>query len=260
VSLWWWLAWELDRWAAADQQPRLWWRDDDACDVTPALARLVALAERYQVPLVLAVVPEAGPASGLERLAGFLAGRSGIFVGQHGVRHENHRRPGEPDAEFRADESPAAIATAIAGAHPRIAGLPGSLPLYIPPWNAAHSALYAALPQAGLDLFSSNAEQAIPGISLRQAHVQVDLLRWKPVPRFRGRQRCLSRLCRVLRRRRLAGQWEQPIGLLTHHLVHDASAWAFLDAFLERTYKDDRIAWPTPLEIFAPAWLIRAHA
>jgi hypothetical protein len=39
-------------------------------------------------------------------------------------------------------------------------------------------------------------------------------------------------LTRLLARRRRAGDFDAPIGLLTHHLAHDEAAWAFLEWFL----------------------------
>ncbi|MGH1559493.1 hypothetical protein ACRAWD_21180 [Caulobacter segnis] len=37
---------------------------------------------------------------------------------------------------------------------------------------------------------------------------------------------------RLLKQRRLAGRWDEPIGLLTHHLDHDHATWLFLEQFL----------------------------
>ncbi|HEY9056564.1 MAG TPA: hypothetical protein VIN77_05390, partial [Aurantimonas sp.] len=48
---------ELDQWTADGRTVALWWRDDDATQPTPALARLVAAAQRHRAPLALAVVP-----------------------------------------------------------------------------------------------------------------------------------------------------------------------------------------------------------
>jgi hypothetical protein len=258
VIEWWRLDRELGRWQAAGHRVRLWWRDDDGTTVTPALIRLVRLAERFQMPLLLAIVPGRPPSNGLKGLSVFLEGRPGLFVGQHGVTHANRRRPGETDAEFPAGEAPAAIAAAIGGAWPRIAALPGSLPVFAPPWNAAHPALEEALRNVGLRL-SAGAENRSGA-----AQVHVDLMRWKPAPCFRGKRRCLSHLRRVLRQRRLTNDWVSPVGLLTHHLVHDEATWAFLAALAHRTHTDPRITWVPPPDLFAdtgrPGWLGRGPA
>lgn len=243
---WWRLSCEFDRWAAVGQRPRLWWRDDDAAAVTLNLARLVALSERFRVPLLLAVVPGGEAASTLDQLGRFLTGRSSVFVGQHGVAHANRRRPGEPDAEFPPWQAPEVIATAIAAAWPRIAALPGSLPVFVPPWNAVHPALEVALCRLGLAL--SAAGESV----LDAAPAQLDVLRWRRGPTFRGRDSCLRRLRRMLRQRRLAGAWAQPVGLLTHHLAHDIQAWRFVEELLARTHADRRVLWVPPPELVGP--------
>ncbi len=48
---------ELDRWASAGRTATLWWRDDDAARLTPALERLIALARRHHAIVHLAVIP-----------------------------------------------------------------------------------------------------------------------------------------------------------------------------------------------------------
>jgi hypothetical protein len=60
----------------------------------------------------------------------------------------------------------------------------------------------------------------------------LDLMRWKSAARFRGAARFLLRARRLLVERRTMGAWDQPLGLLTHHLDHDEAAWRFLEAFL----------------------------
>jgi hypothetical protein len=57
-------------------------------------------------------------------------------------------------------------------------------------------------------------------------------MRWKPAARFRGAVRFLLRARRLLAERRTMEAWDQPLGLLTHHLDHDEAAWRFIEAFL----------------------------
>lgn len=48
---------ELDAWHRDGQCAHLWWRDDDATRVTPALVRLLDLSARHGIPVALAVIP-----------------------------------------------------------------------------------------------------------------------------------------------------------------------------------------------------------
>jgi hypothetical protein len=69
----------------------------------------------------------------------------------------------------------------------------------------------------------------------------VDILRWKGQTRFRGDRRVLEALRRQLRLRRRSGAFDEPIGLLSHHLVHDEAAWRFLAWFVRTSRR--HFAW-----------------
>jgi hypothetical protein len=71
---------EIARWRDAGREVELWWRDDDAADVGPALERLLRLQHATSAPLAIAVVPAQATAA----LAARLAGESTIDVLQHG--------------------------------------------------------------------------------------------------------------------------------------------------------------------------------
>jgi hypothetical protein len=61
----------------------LWWRDDDAVAVTPALGRALTLSRRYQAPIHLSVIPAGMSADfGPE-----LDNDAPIAVLQHGFAH-----------------------------------------------------------------------------------------------------------------------------------------------------------------------------
>lgn len=214
---------ELGRWAKAGRRPQFWWRDDDAGVLTPALERLVACAATADAPLSVAVIPNHAEVG----LAIYLNDRPWISVLQHGVDHRNDCLSGQP-SQF-ADQVPAAVvARRLVRGWARLAMFDSRLPVYVPPWNALSRNVTGALPAAGLRAVSAWNGQAGPD----RLDVHLDLMRWRPGPRFAGEARFLSRLRRALKVRRLGGQWDEPIGLLTHHLDHDAAAWRFLDTFL----------------------------
>jgi predicted deacetylase len=212
---------ELRQWARAGQRPQLWWRDDDAGSLTPALERLVACAAKASAPLSLAVIPDRAEAG----LALYLNPRPWISVLQHGVDHRNDCLSGQ-QSQF-ADQVPAvAVSRRLAWAWARLEMFESRLPVYVPPWNAMGGNVVSALPASGLTAVSAWNGMAEPN----RLDVHLDLLRWRSGPRFAGEARFLSRLRRALKLRRRAGLWREPIGLLTHHLDHDEAAWRFLDA------------------------------
>ncbi len=84
----------LDRAARDGRAVRLWWRDDDAVAATPALDRLLSLADGR--PLLIAAIP-----AGIEPSLGRrLARARNVRVAVHGLGHANHAPAGEKTAEF----------------------------------------------------------------------------------------------------------------------------------------------------------------
>lgn len=215
---------ELAIWRRAWHVPVLWWRDDDAREPTWQLDRL--LAARGDLPLTLAVIPDVD----LGPLANRLGATQGISVAQHGVDHENRLPPGGPRSEFPVDASQTSINAAVAAGRARLvaAGLPPII--FVPPWNEASDRLIAAIKAAKYETYSSGINGK-PLDDLGHIGAQVDILRWKGTPKFRGRRRIFDALRKQLEARREIGRFDKPIGILTHHLVHDDAAWTFLDWF-----------------------------
>lgn len=238
---------ELARWDAAERRARLWWRDDDARAATPALARLVALAARTQLPLTLAVVP--GPQA--ESLAPALAGETRLTLVQHGADHEN-RRTGREAGEFPDAAGRALIRRRLAEGWAQIAGLPRAAKVYVPPWNHLHPELAGALRDEGYGGLSAwgqfSGRQPLPRVD---AHL--DLLRWRGGARARAAGDLLGALVTALQARRRLGLWDEPIGLLTHHLAHDETAWRRLEAILPRLAAHRRLRWASLDELLAPS-------
>jgi len=224
---------ELRHWRAAGARPRLLWRDDDAREPTPALDRLLALADGR--PLALAVIPSSDD---LRPLAARLAQHANIRVGQHGVSHININAGEGPPSEYRGDVTAADMGQAIAAGKARLVDAGLEPAFFTPPWNACHRHLADALSIAGFDQLWAGPERPSPSTPIYLAS-EVDVLRWRGGPRFRGRARVGSALIKALRRRRLSGDAGEPVGLLTHHLAHDEPTWRFLAwllAFADRHF------------------------
>jgi hypothetical protein len=245
---------ELQRWRAAGRRARLWWRDDDAAGPSAGLDRLLTLGAAAAVPLTLAVIPSGD----MEALARRLARAPLARPAQHGVDHVN-RREGAAAGQFPHDWPIREVTAALGGGWSRMAGLPRALAVYVPPWNDAHPQLAEALFAAGYAGWSANGtlDGAKDGNreGLPRVDVHLDLLRWRGGARFRGRGRFLGALARELRRRRLAVRWDAPLGLLTHHLDHDAAAWQFLERFLAWSGREPGLQWVALDELIGPAVL-----
>ncbi|MBB4266341.1 polysaccharide deacetylase family protein [Roseospira visakhapatnamensis] len=236
---------ELAAWHRSGRRVTLWWRDDDAVAVTPALEHLAALSGTHAAPVTLAVIP----AFAKPELASFVATRPMLSVAQHGHTHHNHALPGAPASEFPTARSMEdRLADLGAGWH-RLTAVFGDhrpVPMLVAPYNKVGDDLPEALPTVGLSALSVHGPREQWGPAWGTAPVavvntHVDLLRWRPDAQFIGAHKTIHRLVAALQARRLGRDTndlprdpDEPLGLLTHHLVHTDDLWAFLAELLPR--------------------------
>jgi hypothetical protein len=228
----------------------LWWRDDDAVAHTPALDRLLTLANRLDLPVALAVIPAGIETSLVERLAD--EPRVGLLV--HGLRHTNHAPPGARRAEF-GDHRPLAALAAEAAAGLTLARSRFGARMQAvlaPPWNRLAPALVASLPALGyygLSTFGDRpAPEPAPGLTQVNAHL--DPIAWRAGRGLADPDALVADLARRIAQRPMAGA--EPIGLLTHHLVHDEAVWTFCEGLLEHLAGHAGVRF-APLDAMFPA-------
>ncbi|RUM06533.1 polysaccharide deacetylase family protein [Rhizobium chutanense] len=229
---------ELDRWQAAGRVARFWLRDDDAIEPTPDLETLLALAGESKVPLTLAVIP------GLtgEALAARLAAEAGVTVAVHGWSHTNHAGP-EGKKQELGGERPADVVLGELGEGLRLLERlhPGRFQsLLVPPWNRIDAALIPALPGLGFAALSVYG-RARPDGPMPLLNTHVDIIDWHGTRGGRSAAELVAELVAELRDR-FAGS-DEPIGVLAHHLVHDAAAWDFLSDLFAVTAGHPAVRW-----------------
>ncbi|WP_051329485.1 polysaccharide deacetylase family protein [Geminicoccus roseus] len=196
----------------------LWWRDDDAAADDPRLDRLLGIARRHRVPLVLAVIPEQLEPATIERILAC----PGAAVVQHGLAHQDHRSADGRKCELvdRLDQD-----EALVRARERLAGIFGERfhPVMVPPWNRIEPKLRARLPSLGFVGLSTFAgRKPAPDVpDLRLVDTHVDTVRWQDGKRHLDAEAILAQLAER------AGPG--PIGLLTHHGVTGAEGFLALD-------------------------------
>lgn len=223
----------VERAIAACGRLDLWWRDDDAVEDTPALERLLELTRRHATPLALAVIPATANAS----LAGMLSGWPLVDVLQHGFAHANHAPEGHKKIEL-GGEAPAELTLRdLKSGLRRLRRLFGerALPVLTPPWNRIDPTLLPALPGLGfrgLSTYRSRpSREAAQGLIAVNTHL--DPIAWRAGGGLREPAELWNDLAESLEQR-AAGDLdaEEPLGLLTHHLVHDEWVWGFLEEFV----------------------------
>ncbi|MBB3593235.1 hypothetical protein FHX08_003638 [Rhizobium sp. BK529] len=229
---------ELDRWHDAGRMARLWLRDDDAVEPTAALERLLSETKSYGIPVTLAVIP----ASTGEALAARLADEVHVGVAVHGWAHHNYAGPHEKKQELGGARPEEAILGELYEGFLKLKGLYPShfLAMLVPPWNRIDNGLIRKLPALGFESLSTYGR--IRGESpLAIVNSHVDLMDWHGTRGGRPAADLIGEVVAELQDR-FNGR-NEPIGILGHHLVHDAAAWDFLAEFFEATSGHPAVEW-----------------
>lgn len=212
--------------------------------MTPALDRLLILARRHGLPLALAVVPKGAT----EGLAQRLASEPNVGVLQHGWRHRNHAPAGERKMELGDHRPLGEVVEELRAGFGRLTSLFREKfhPVLVPPWNRISAAVADAsidLGLAGLSTFGP-----APAEDRHQVNTHLDIFEWRPERRPLSRVEAYAVLSLEIERR-LTGE-DEPIGILTHHLVHEEESWDFLDELLGSITKHPAVRWPTVGALF----------
>ncbi|MEA1833664.1 glycosyltransferase [Methylobacterium durans] len=235
-----------ERGSSARGPRAVWWRDDDAVAASPALDRLLGLSERFAVPVLIAAIPGLVEPSLARRIG--LAEQASLAV--HGLVHADHAPAGTRPAEFGPHRPlPVLIAAADDALGLARARLPGDrlLPVFVPPWNRLADDLAAALPDLGYDGLSAapGATRDVPG--LLRFDGQIDPVDWRGTRSLVNPDRLVDRVLH-----HLAETPDAPMGLLTHHLAHDAALWHFIERLLALLAGHPAVRFADPRRLFRP--------
>lgn len=227
----------LQRRTSEGKRARFWLRDDDAVEPTAALERLLTLCNNAGIPLVLAVIPE--PTG--ESLAGCLKNTGNVSVVVHGWAHRNHAGPGEKKQELGLHRGAETVLSELKEGLAKLKTLHGerAVPMLVPPWNRIAPPLIPELERSGFEALSTyGPPKAAP---IRIVNCNVDLIDWH------GTRRCQDH---AMLANMIAEQMErmEPVGILGHHLVHDESAWLFLEQLFSLT-RSFEVEWLSGREL-----------
>ncbi len=238
---------ELAIWRDQGLSFPLWWRDDDAIAPTPQLDQLSDLSERLGISVHLAIIPR----DATSELASYMAQRPNLIPVVHGWAHENHAPPEEKKSEFRLHRPMETILQDAEAGTTRLRSLfPDSLrPMFVPPWNRIAPEIAARLPDLGYGILSTatprTSVQAAPG--LEQVNTHIDPIDWRGSRGLADPDALVEKTTALLRDRR-EGRADngEPLGVLTHHLVHDQDIWAFTEALLKHLLDGPATLWTAP--------------
>ncbi len=221
---------ELEKWPDTGNVAEFWWRDDDAQKPTEQLERLLVISGRHRAAVSLATIPHGVQVS----LAEALSGRDQVSILQHGFSHRNYALFTERKMELGWHRDGEQILGQIQMGLGELEGLFGEqlVPVLVPPWNRIDSRVVEKLKNTGLRGLSTLGprKQKFAAQGLKQVNVHVDIINWKQGRCFAGENNCIEQIIAHLSAKR-AGlvDPDEPTGIMSHHLVHDAECWAFLD-------------------------------
>lgn len=207
----------------------LWWRDDDAVAPTSALDRLLDMGSRLGLPVHLAVIP----AKATTALPPHIVGTKTVPL-VHGWTHENHAPAGAKKAEFGHPRDAAVEETA--SALDRMQTLFGDqlLPMFVPPWNRIADTVAASLAEQGyraLSTFTPRPTRRTSGLA--QINTHIDPIHWRGGGGLVDPAQIITGIVQNLRARWMGeADAREPLGFLSHHLVHDDAIWDFTHACL----------------------------
>lgn len=235
---------ELEAWQQAGLQLPLWWRDDDATEVTPQLQQLTETAQRLGLPVHLAIIPrDAQP-----ELAAHLQNTADLIPVVHGWAHKSHAPEGEKKAEFGAHRPVQDMLGEAEAGLERLKSFFGSglRPMFVPPWNRIAPEILpwmAGLGYCALSTFTPRSRtKAAPG--LVQINTHLDPIDWKGSRSLLPEAQLIAQVASQLKDRRQGrADTREPYGILTHHLVHDDRIWGFTETLIARLLAGPATAW-----------------
>lgn len=217
---------ELAHWRRDGLVLPIWWRDDDAVAATPALERLSDISLETGMPVHVAVIPDLiehslGPA---------LLKQPNLVPVIHGWRHHSHAPVGAKKAEF--GEPRLGATDELAHAHARMIKEFGAslVQLFVPPWNRIDDSFLPALVSIGYNGISTYGPRSARFASgnLVQINTHIDPIFWRGHRGLVDPDDLVTSITNTLRDRRIGHtDNREPLGLLTHHLVHTDEVWTF---------------------------------
>lgn len=222
----------LEEWGAASgnagQAVPIFLRDDDIDDDEETLRELLDISLARGVPVNLEIIPNGLTEAGMRLIADHKRFTPDLVeLDQHGWQHVNHEREGRK-CEFGPSRSYAQQYDDIAQGKALLETTFAELftPVFTPPWNRYTADTLRVLHELGFAGFSALYKDGpVSGYDFQDLSVTLDLYCWKGGAAMKAPALLVADLIQ-----QIGGG--APIGLLLHHKVMDADAFAFLDGLL----------------------------
>jgi peptidoglycan/xylan/chitin deacetylase (PgdA/CDA1 family) len=205
----------------------VFFRADDIGAPSDSFTRMMALFNKYKVPLCLAVVPAWLTETRWASMAGLCDRDSSLWCWhQHGWKHLNHETSGKK-AEFGTYRPEDRIRADVSRVKERLSDImgPAFSPYFTPPWNRCSPATIRVLEELGFHGISRSVGNKPPSPSLPDAAINVDLHTRKE----RNSMSCLLGLAAEM----TEGAGSGRIGMMLHHQRMNEQAFSLLDYLLD---------------------------
>ncbi len=203
-------------------------RDDDIDEDEESLRHLLDITLSRNAPMNLQIIPEKLTEAGIRVLKDFnRVNPDLVSLNQHGWTHINHEKEGRkcefgPSRNFQEQLEDISKGKAILETIFPMR----FFPVFTPPWNRCTTDTFKVLDELGFHLLSKDlGKQPITGYSFNEISTSLDLYAWKGGAKMKTPEDIVQLLLRQI-------QELNVIGILLHHKVMDATAFAFLDQLL----------------------------
>ncbi len=230
---------ELSLWEKAGKRPRLFLRDDDAVENTPALQILFQFCQRFKAPVLLASIPRPAKESLGAAVRDFPLATGAV----HGFAHVSHSGKGEKPCELGSNRALTTVLSQLREGRAKLEDLfDGRISgLLVPPWNRIHDGVASYVHETGFTGISAHGWLVQkPPHSLAVVNAHIDIVHWSGGQRGRKWQWVAGELAKAFHEARLRGF--RATGILAHHLAHDAQAWTVLDE-IGKFAADNDLQW-----------------
>jgi hypothetical protein len=123
---------------------------------------------------------------------------------------------------------------------------------YVPPWNRIAPAVADLLPGLGFEALSTFGDRRVSGNpGLIEVNATLDIIDWRGGRGGRPLHWLACEAAHLLGKER-ARLHPRPLGILAHHLQHDAAAWEGLHGLMRSVTNHPAATWRTPGSLLSP--------
>ncbi len=237
---------ELAIWSDSGHRVLVFLRDDDAVEITPGLMRLQNLCECRNIPSLLAIIPKFARSE----LGDFVNNHELITPAIHGYSHVNHAGENEKKAELGNHRSVYEVLGELQTGQAAMVDLFGERlsKILVPPWNRIDAQVASKIESIGFTGISGFGWKIL-NKNVRWMNTHVDIIDWKQNKTAKALDDVLDDLVANLQTARQ--NVFAPIGILTHHLIHDELCWSVLEKLLDLLSSQQYIKWAKADDLIA---------